>query len=153
MTLIAPATSNERVADSERLSPISDGAIAVAAIPIGTLTQNTHSQPAHSVSTPPSSTPAAPALPATAPQTPSALFRSAPSRKVVVMIESAAGDRIAPPRPWTARAAISQPSDCAKPPTRDAAANSNSPLMNTLRRPSRSATRPPSSRNPPKVST
>ena len=59
--------------------------------------------------TPPSSTPAAPPEPATAPQIPSALLRSAPSLKVVATIESAAGERIAAPRPWTARAAISWP--------------------------------------------
>ena len=68
-------------------------------MPTGTLTQKTHSQPIVSVRMPPSSTPAAPPAPATAPQTPSALLRSAPSRKVVVTIESAAGERIAAPRP------------------------------------------------------
>ena len=57
---------------------------------------------------PPSSTPAAPPEPATAPQTPSALLRSAPSAKVVVTIESAAGESSAAPKPCTARAAISQ---------------------------------------------
>ena len=91
------------------VSAIRLGAIAAAAIPIGTLTQSTHSQPRPSVRTPPSRTPAAPPEPATAPQTPSALLRSAPSRKVVVTIESAAGERIAAPRPCTARAAISWP--------------------------------------------
>ena len=64
---------------------------------------------------PPSSTPAAPPEPATAPQAPSALLRSAPSRKVVVTIESAAGEMIAAPRPCAARAAISWPSVAAKP--------------------------------------
>ena len=33
------------------------------------------------------------------------------------MIDSAAGETIAAPRPWTARAAISQASDCARPPS------------------------------------
>ena len=64
---------------------------------------------------PPSRTPAAPPEPATAPQTPSALLRSAPSLKVVVTIESAAGEMIAAPRPCAARAAISCPSVAAKP--------------------------------------
>ena len=58
---------------------------------------------------PPSKTPAAAPEPATPPQIPSALLRSAPSWKVVVTIESAAGERIAAPSPWTARAAISCP--------------------------------------------
>ena len=57
----------------------------------------THSQPAYSVRMPPSRTPAAPPEPATAPQAPSALLRSAPSEKVVVMIESAAGQSSARP--------------------------------------------------------
>jgi hypothetical protein len=37
-------------------------------------------------------------------------LRSAPSANVVVMIDSAAGETIAPPRPWSARAAMSQAS-------------------------------------------
>jgi hypothetical protein len=40
-----------------------------------------------------------------------------------------------------------------KPAARDAAATSRSPPMNTRRRPRRSASLPPSSRKPPKVST
>ena len=85
------------------------GRATAATMPIGTLTNRTHSQPAHSVSTPPSSTPTAPPEPATAPQTPSALLRSAPSAKIVVTIDSAAGESSAAPRPCTARAAISWP--------------------------------------------
>jgi hypothetical protein len=103
----APSTSKWRVSDSERLSAISAGASAAAAMPIGTFTHSTHSQPSPSVSTPPSRTPAAPPLPATAPHTPSARLRSAPSWKVVVTIERAAGERIAAPSPCTARAAMS----------------------------------------------
>ena len=92
-------------------------------MPIGTLTNSTHSQPAHSVSMPPSSTPAAPPEPATAPQTPSALLRSAPSAKITVTSESAAGESSAAPRPWTARAAISLPGEVARPPASEASAN------------------------------
>ena len=102
---------------------------------------------------PPSRTPAAPPAPATAPQTPSALLRSEPSRNVVVTIESAAGEMIAAPRPWAARAAISWASFDAKPAASDAAATSSKPAMNTRRLPSRSARRPPSSKKPPKVRT
>ena len=57
---------------------------------------------------PPSRTPAAPPEPATAPQTPSALLRSAPSANVVVTIDSAAGETSAAPRPCT-RAGDDQP--------------------------------------------
>ena len=101
---------------------------------------------------PPSSTPTAAPLPPIAPQIPSALFRSEPSSNVVVMIESAAGERIAAPRPCTARAAISMPSEVESPQASDAGVKSATPDMNTRRRPSRSAARPPSSRKPPKVS-
>ena len=128
------------------------GASAAAAIPIGTLTNSTQRQFSPLVRIPPSSTPAAPPAPATAPQMPSARLRSAPSANVVVMIDSAAGETIAAPRPWTARAAISHVSDCARPPASEASENTTSPSMNIRRRPSRSAIRPPSSKKPPNVS-
>jgi hypothetical protein len=83
---------------------------------------------------------------------PSARLRSAPSANVVVMIDSAAGETIAAPRPWIARATISHASDCANPPASDANENTISPIMNMRLRPSRSARRPPSSRKPPNVS-
>ncbi len=149
----APATSKWRVSASDLVSRISLGAIAAAMIPIGTFTQSTHSQPMYSVRTPPSRTPAAPPEPATAPQTPSALLRSAPSLKVVATIERAAGERIAAPSPCTARAAISWPGLAARPPASEASAKRISPPMKRRRRPSRSASRPPSRRKPPKVST
>jgi len=58
------------------------------------------------VRTPPSRTPTAAPAPPTAPQAPSARARSVP-RKLVVMIESDAGDSIGAPTPWPARAANS----------------------------------------------
>src|SRR5256714_492059 len=151
--LAAPAKSKCLRSASERLSAMSDGAMAAAIRPIGTLTHSTHCQPSPSVSTPPSSTPAAPPLPATAPHTPSALVRSGPSRNGVVTIDRAAGERMAAPSPCTARAAISWPESTASPPAREASADSTSPDMKTARLPSRSAARPPSRRNPPNVST
>ena len=119
---------------------------------IGTLTHSTHSQPAYSVRMPPSSTPAAPPEPATAPQTPIALLRSEPSVNITVTSESAAGESSAAPRPWAARAAISTPGEEANPPASEAMANRIRPYMNMRRRPIRSAMRPPSSRKPPKNS-
>ena len=77
--------------------------------------------------TPPSRLPAAPPPAATAPHTPSALLRSAPSANVVVTRLSAAGERIAAPRPCSARAAISVPPLVASPPANDATANSAKP--------------------------
>jgi hypothetical protein len=70
---------------------------------------------------------------------------------MVVTSDSAAGEMIAAPRPWTARAATSHTSDWARPPAREATENSTRPAMKTRRRPSRSARRPPRSRKPPKV--
>lgn len=68
------------------------------------------------------------------------------------MIDNAAGETIAPPSPCIARAAISHASDCAIPPANEATENRTRPIMNIRLRPSRSARRPPSSRNPPNVS-
>src|SRR3954447_19909549 len=99
----APATSKARAWSEARLSAISRGVRAKATRLTGTFTHSTHSQPRPSVRMPPSRTPAAPPAPATAPQTPSALLRSAPSRKIVVTIESAAGGVIGAPHPPAAR--------------------------------------------------
>ena len=109
-----------------------------------------HDQLSELVSAPPSSTPAAPPLPETAPQMPRARFRSRPSAKVVVRIESAAGESRAAPSPCNARNAISDPSDQARPSSREKTVKIPSPVMKSRRRPSRSAIRPPSSSRPPK---
>ena len=95
---MAPATSGLD-SRSARLSRTSRGVSASAIAPTGTLTKKIHSQPRYFVSTPPASTPTAAPPPPIAPQIPSALFRSAPSSNVVMMIESAAGEMIAAPRP------------------------------------------------------
>jgi len=55
------------------------------------LTKKIHSQPRYLTMMPPKRTPAAAPEPPSAPQIPSALFRSEPSVKVVTTIESAAG--------------------------------------------------------------
>ena len=78
VTVAAPGRSNPPP-PLARLSPKSRGASAAAASPIGTFTNSTHSQPRPLTITPPSSTPAMPPEAATAPHTPSALLRSAPS--------------------------------------------------------------------------
>jgi hypothetical protein len=103
------------------------------------------------VSTPPARTPTAAPEPPIAPQIPSALLRSAPSSKVVMMIERAAGEMIAAPRPWSARAAIRTFSDHARPHRKEARVNTATPTRKTRRRPNRSAARPPSNRKPPNV--
>ena len=70
-----------------------------AAIPTGTLTKKIHGQERVSTRSPPSTRPTAPPPTAIAAQTPSAFVRSAPSLKVVVTIESAAGETSAAPSP------------------------------------------------------
>jgi len=147
----APAASKCRVSDSERLSGIRPGVSASAISATGTLTHSTQFQLSPLVRTPPRSTPTAPAEPATAPQAPRALLRSAPSRKRLVTIDRAAGERIAAPKPWAARAAISSPWLVANPASSEATATTISPPMNPRRLPSRSAARPPSSKKPPKA--
>src|SRR5262245_8399303 len=64
---------------------------------------------------PPSSTPIAAPEPAIAPRMPSALFRSGPSSNVTNVMEKTEGDRMAAAAPWSARAAISMPSEVEKP--------------------------------------
>ena len=73
------------------------------------LMKKIHSQPGPSTSGPPISHAAVAPMPPSAPQIPSALFRSAPSRNVVAMIERAVGVMIAAPTPWTTRAAEAPP--------------------------------------------
>ena len=119
-------------------------------MPIGTLRKKIHDQPRPLVSAPPSSTPAAPPLPEAAPQMPSARLRSRPSRNVVVRIDSAAGDSSAAPSPCSERKTISEPSDQASPSSRELTVNRASPVRNMRRRPTRSASRPPSKSTPPK---
>ena len=148
----APSASKWRVAAPARLSLMIERVVASTKAPTGTLTKKIHSQPSALVRIPPSRTPTAAPLPPIAPQIPSALLRSEPSSNVVVMIESAAGERMAAPRPCTARAAISMPSEPERPQARDARVKRATPDMKTTRRPSTSATRPPRSRKPPKVS-
>ena len=110
-----------------------------------------HRQPGPLTSGPPISHAAAAPMAPRAPQIPSALFRSAPSVKVVEMIDRAVGVMMAAPAPWTTRAARSVAGDQASPHMSDAAVKSRTPAMNTRRRPSRSAARPPSRSRPPKV--
>ncbi len=153
MTSRAPSTSTRRSPPSVRLSEIRLGVRARIAIPTGTFTKKIHSQPRYSTSTPPRSTPAAAPLPATAPQIPNALFRSAVSCwKAALMIESVAGETIAPPSPCIARKMISAVPLPESPQASEPPMKSTIPTMKTRRRPSRSAARPPSSRKPPNAS-
>ena len=77
------------------------------AIPTGMLTKKIHGHENVSTRNPPSTRPTAPPPTAIAAQTPSAFVRSAPSRKVVVTIDRAAGETSAAPSPWMPRETIS----------------------------------------------
>ena len=83
-------------------------AVTARATATGRFTKKIIRQSANSVSSPPARTPIAAPAPPTAPQAASA-FAFAWPWKQVVMIESAAGESIAAPRPWPARAANSAP--------------------------------------------
>ena len=83
---------------------------------------------------------------------PIAFARSAGEVNRFMMSDSDTADTTAPPSPWTARAAISNPCEFASPHAAEASVNSVIPSKNSLRCPNRSPSRPPSSRKPPKVS-
>jgi hypothetical protein len=86
-----------------------------AKIPTGTLTKKIQRHENACVSAPPSTRPTAEPPIAIAAQTPSALERSFPSANVVEMIESAAGEMSAAPKPCSARKPISIPEVVAMP--------------------------------------
>ena len=68
------------------------------------------------------------------------------------MIDSAAGESMAAPRPWPARAANSAPAVPAMAEANDETVKTPRPVRNIRRRPSRSAARPPKSSRLPKTS-
>jgi hypothetical protein len=79
-----------------------------------------HRQPGPSTSGPPISHAVVAPIPPSAPQIPSALFRSEPSAKLVEMIDRAVGVMMAAPAPRTTRAASSAAGDQASPHSSDA---------------------------------
>jgi hypothetical protein len=149
VTVTAPATSRRRWPRSARLSGSSGRAPAKISAPTGRLTKKIDGQDSQVVSIPPASTPMAPPAPPTAPNAPSALFRSGPSGNIARISDSAAGAISAAPSPSAARAATSAPAEADSPQASEAAVNTAAPMIRIRRRPSRSASRPPSSKNPP----
>ena len=121
-------------------------------MPTGTLTKKIQRHENACVSAPPSTSPTAEPPIAIAAQTASARARSFPSSKVVEMIESAAGEMSAAPRPWSARNPISIPEVLEIPFRNDAAVKMTRPIRKSRFRPRRSPARPPSSRKPAKTS-
>ena len=151
MTSTAPGRSKVFTLES-RLSSSRIGARTIASTPTGTLTKKIHSQLRASVRIPPMRTPAAAPKPPTAPQTPSAMFRSRPfmERRGQDGERCGSDDRRA--EPLEARAAISDASDQARPAKSEERVKTTRPPRKIRLRPRRSAERPPRSRNPPKKS-
>src|SRR5207248_7545277 len=127
VTDTTPAMSKLRVAPVSRLSGNSPAARAVIATPTGTLIQNTHCQPGPSISGPPMIQAAVAAMPPVAPHAPIALLRPAPSGKLRIRIDKAAGVIAAAPSPCTARAAINIPPEDASPHASEASVNTPTP--------------------------
>ncbi|XNL76543.1 hypothetical protein K8Z49_39430 [Actinomadura madurae] len=149
MTSAVPRTSKFARRALRRSPSTSRNSPAITSAQTGAFTSITQRQPGPSVRRPPSSTPAAEAAAPTPPQTPSALLRSPPSLNMVVRIDRAPGSISAAPAPWASRAPISIPDVVARPPAIEESVTSRVPVTTTRRRPSRSASRPPSSMNPP----
>ena len=117
-------------------------------MPTGTLTKKIHGHERVSTRMPPSSRPTAPPPTAIAAQTPSAFVRSAPSLKVAVTIESAAGETRAAPRPCSPRLTISHVEPVARAQSSEADVKSTRPTRKIFLRPARSPARPPRRRKP-----
>jgi len=115
-------------------------------------TYSVHRQDRYSVSAPPSSRPTAPPATAIAPNTPNALARSFGSVNVVTSTDSAEGTSSAANAPWQARAVTSMAKFTEAPPMAETPAKPTSPIRNVTLRPSRSASRPPSSSKLPNAS-
>ena len=115
--------------------------IAAAMIPIGTLMRKIHGHPRPSVSAPPTSGPIATAAPSVAPQMPNAVPRSRPWNSWASRA-SEVENMIAPPIPCPPRAMIRNSAVGATAQSREVRANRHSPIANTSRRPSRSASAP-----------
>ena len=120
--------------------------------PTGTLTRKIQCHDSVPVRTPPSSTPTAPPPDITKPKTPIALARSRFSVNSPMISASATAETAAPARPCTARPTTRNDGFGASPQTAEASVKETTPPRKTRRLPSRSPSRPESSRKPPKVS-
>ena len=125
--------------------------IAIAPMPIGTLTRKIASQPMPSVSTPPTSGPTATEAPVTAPQTPNAVPRSRPW-KAEASSASEVANMNAPPMPCSARARLRTSGVPASAHSAEATVKITIPITKTRRRPNRSASEPPVSSSAASVS-
>ncbi len=148
VTVTAPGTSYPPDVSSRGLFGISLSANSSTISATGPGIRKVQRQPT-SVSRPPRIRPSEKPLAAQVVKILSARFRSGPSWKVVVRMESAAGAVNAAAMPFTNRAAMSSSGLVASELSIETTAKTASAIRKTRRRPSRSAVRPPSSRKPP----
>ena len=118
---------------------------------MGTLSQKIHCQEMPSTTAPPTSGPRATARPPIPPQAPSASPRFSAGTAALRSV-SVSGMTIAPPRPWTARAATRASMVGASAAAADAAVKSAIPSTNIRLRPNRSPSAAPVRRNTANVS-
>ena len=105
---------------------------AATAIPTGTLMKNAQRHDSHWVMSPPSTRPSeAPPLAMPAYRA-IARFLLPPSGKADTTSASAAGEAIAPPIPWSARAVMSKPGEAARPSASDASVNRAMPVRSRV---------------------
>ena len=109
----------------------------MATSPIGTFSQKIHSQAAPCAIAPPTTGPPRTARPVMPEKAPMARPRDSDG-KFALSSASAIGMMAAAPAPWTARAAIREPTSGASAHAAEAATNSARPPANTRRRPRRS---------------
>jgi hypothetical protein len=134
-----------------RLSPSRASATGTSAIPTGTFSQKIHCQEKPSTTAPPTTGPSA----TPSPETPDQMPRASPrfsAAKASLRSVSDSGAITAPPRPWSARAAISASVLGASAAAADATVKIPSPAANTVRRPSRSPSAAAVRRNTAKLS-
>jgi hypothetical protein len=113
----------------------------------GILTKKNHRHDSTWVKKPPTNGPIAEPTPPTAPNRPIPTERCS-GGKALLTIDSPSANSIAEPTPCTARAAISCHSAWATPLAMEATPNRTSPASMTLRRPSRSPSRPTATSGP-----
>ena len=147
---VAPGTSKAPGRGS-RLSGTNLKPSASVSTATGTLSRNTEVQSNHSSSRPPKSGPRPTPIAAMALHTPIAFARSSRG-KTLEMTERVAGMINAPPRPITARTAISSPVVSTSRTARLAPPNSTRPVCRASLRPKRSPSVPMVSRTPAKTS-
>ena len=141
-TASAPPRQSSGPVSSPLLSGTWARARTTTATDSGRLSQKAARQPSVSISMPPSAGPMAVVIADAPAHVPMARPRRS-GGKAAERIARLCGTRSAAPKPWTARAAISQPTVGARAQASEASANTTVPVSNSRRRPNRSPAAPP----------